>query len=527
MRGTRRSSLSGRSSKERAKSTGQLPASIDWRPVAIIIGCVLLVTALFLYQEHRIAGTWGYSLDDSWIYATMARNVATGHGFSFNPDEPVAGSTGPLYTFVLALFYFLFREVVWSAKVFGILCQIGSAVAIYAAVRRMTPGTPGIALWAGVVAGTAPALVWGALSGMEISCYILVVSLGILFYVRGRTLLAVFVWSLGVWLRPDGLFLVALAVFFGSPREFPKRALVAAPALLTYFGFNVMIGGSWMPQTVGAKAHFGFNLTTRTWNLFREWAAIWGVPYRPADDLEMPVLLLPLLAIGAAATIRRWPVLALYLIGFPIALSLFRDHSGSHKRYILYVIPFGVALASAGVQAIRERLHPRTGTRLVGAVAMACLVWQLGFTFRQAETHGWNVQNIEGMQRTLGEFAGKITRPGDRIAANDIGAIGYFSGRPVVDLMGLITPMEPLPVMLSKYKPEMLIVFVDWFHKDALWDPQSRGFVFVDADTTSKYMMVGAVELKHNTISAKDQMLAFRRLGLNDPAPEPLLMEVR
>jgi hypothetical protein len=40
-------------------------------------------------------------------------------------------------------------------------------------------------------------------------------------------------------------------------------------------------------------------------------------------------------------------------------------------------------------------------------------------------------------------------------------------------------------------------------------------------------MMVGAVELRHNTISAKDQMLAFRKLGLDDPAPEPLLMEVR
>ena len=502
-------------------------AARDWRPAAVIAASVLLVTSLFLVQEHRIAGTWGYSLDDSWIYATMARNVATGEGFSFNPGEPVAGSTGPLYTFVLALFYFLFREVVWSAKIFGILCQIGAALAIHGAVLRALPGSRALALWAGVAVGTAPALLWGSLSGMEISFYILIVSLGILFHVQGRRLLAVFVWSLGVWLRPDGLFLVALAVVMGSPRDLPKRALVAAPALLSYFGFNVAVGGHWMPQTVGAKAHLGFDPVGRTWNLFREWTAVWGVPYRVSDDLEMPVLYLPLLAIGALATLRRWPVLALYAIGFPLALSLFRDHSASHKRYILYVIPFGVTLAAIGLHAISQRLKKRTGVRLVATVTVACLLWQLGYATRQAETHGWNVQNIEGMQRALGEFAGRITKPGDKIAANDIGAIGYFSGRPVVDLMGLITPMEPLPVMLTKYRPEMLIVFVDWFHKDALWDPQSRGFVFVDADTTSKYMMVGAVELKHNTISAKDQMLAFRRLALDDPAPTPLLMEVR
>jgi hypothetical protein len=131
------------------------------------------------------------------------------------------------------------------------------------------------------------------------------------------------------------------------------------------------------------------------------------------------------------------------------------------------------------------------------------------------------------MQCRLGEFARRITKPGDRVAANDIGAIGYFSERPVVDLMGLITPREPLPRMLSRYKPELLIVFVDWFRGDVLWDRESQGFVFLDADSTHKYMMVGAVELEHNTISAKDQMLAFRRLPMDAPAPERLLMEVR
>jgi hypothetical protein len=47
----------------------------------------------------------------------MARNLATGKGFAFNPGEPVAESTGPLYTFILAFFYALFHEVVWSAKI--------------------------------------------------------------------------------------------------------------------------------------------------------------------------------------------------------------------------------------------------------------------------------------------------------------------------------------------------------------------------------------------------------------------------
>ena len=122
--------------------------------------------------------------------------------------------------------------------------------------------------------------------------------------------------------------------------------------------------------------------------------------------------------------------------------------------------------------------------------------------------NGWNVQNINEMQRTMGEFARRITKPGDRIAANDIGAIGYFSERPVVDLVGLITPREPLPRMLSRYRPELIIVFVDWFHQYALWDAESRGFVFLDADSTHTAAR-GTLSLAGSAIRSASRRFGF------------------
>ena len=65
-----------------------------------------------IFAEHGIANLWGFSLDDSWIYATFAGNLATGHGYSFNPGETIGGATGPLYVFILAGLYKLFREVI-------------------------------------------------------------------------------------------------------------------------------------------------------------------------------------------------------------------------------------------------------------------------------------------------------------------------------------------------------------------------------------------------------------------------------
>src|SRR5437879_5178417 len=84
---------------------------------ASIVVATLVCSAFFLFAEHQVAGKWGFSLDDSWIYATFARNLATGHGYSFNPGEPISGATAPLYVFILAPLYLIFRDVVMPAKI--------------------------------------------------------------------------------------------------------------------------------------------------------------------------------------------------------------------------------------------------------------------------------------------------------------------------------------------------------------------------------------------------------------------------
>ena len=492
---------------------------INLPTAAVLIAIATIAFATyFLSLEKKIAGDWGYPLDDSWIYATMARNVATGHGFAFNPDQPVAGATGPLYTFLLALFYFLFHEVIWSAKIFGILCQIGSGCAIYLTAVALLPERRFLALTAALLVATSPPLLWGMFSGMEIPLYLLLVCTGLAFYVRSRHRIAVLLWSIGVWVRPDGLFLVALGLI-GPPKEAAKRALVAAPFLLAFFGFNHLIGGHWMPQTVGAKAHFGIDLVGRTWDMMREWGALWGVPYLRLDAVEEPILFLPLLLLGAAVALRRWPLFVLYAIGFPLALSLFREHSASHKRYILYVIPFAMLLIAMAIDFLSRKFGGRRAAPLAALAAVACLVWQGFFIPEKAEVYAWNVQNINKMQRVLGNFVKLSTQPGDIVAVNDIGAIGYFGERNVVDLMGLISPRRTLPENLREYRPKLLIIFMTWFQEYARDDPKSGNYMFFDADSTHRYELIAGIELKKNTICANNRMTAYVRLGPNDPSP--------
>jgi hypothetical protein len=353
---------------------------------------------------------------------------------------------------------------------------------------------------------------------MEISLYLMLVCWGLERYLAGKDVAATLLWSIGVWVRPDGILLVALSLI-GPTRALWRRAAVAAVAVLPFFAFNAILGGSIFPQTVAAKSHLGVDLAHRTWPLLREWGAMWGVPYGIHDQLEHPLLLLPFLLAGLVLTVRKRPALALYAIGLPLAFSLVRETSGSGKRYILYVIPFGILLATIGLRWIAARISRRRAVAVWIAVMLACVVWEGRIAWDKAIFHGWNVQNINMMQRLLGVTAGQVTAPGAIIAASDIGAIEYFSDRKVVDLMGLVSRPRTLPENLSHYRPDLLIVDVDWFKEYIRPDPASSFYAFYDADSTHKYTAAVAIELSHNTICSGDQMVAFARQKPGDPPP--------
>ncbi len=73
------------------------------------------------------------------------------------------------------------------------------------------------------------------------------------------------------------------------------------------------------------------------------------------------------------------------------------------------------------------------------------LLWQGAGAYDMAALHGRNVQNVNAAQRWLGTVAERMTASGDAIATNDICAIGYFSHRRVVDLIGFVYPVTSLP----------------------------------------------------------------------------------
>ncbi len=491
-----------------------LSARRPWQIAAVVLTAIG-GSAWFLFAEHRVARQWGFSLDDSWIYATFARNLAEGQGYSFNPGETVGGATGPLYVFILAFLYIFTHQVIWPAKVLGLASLAASSLLVTEAMRRIDPGRAILPLLAGLLVALSPPLLWGAQSGMELPVYLLATCAGLYFYTRERWTLTAACWSMGVWLRPEGVFLALLALI-ARPRITLRNtfgpATVTAVILAFYALFNQVVGGEPLPRSVSVKASFGSSWLASEWSMWTQWMWLWGTSTRLDRVGPHLALMIPALVVGAVVSFRRWPILTAYLFGFPLTLALFGAPGGQHARYIAYIIPMGILLACVGFARFSERTRVRAQLGPLVALGLLCLTWQVYTARLLGIAHGWNVQNINEMQRFVAERVRKGASPGDTIAVNDVGAMGYFSGCYVVDLVGLISPKRSFPENLSFYKPKYLAIFPDWYASYGVRDPTIDNIVFYDADSTYKYSPVVGVGLTRNTIASRDVMVLFERL---------------
>jgi hypothetical protein len=499
---------------------GAVPSMSRWLSVAVALSACAGI-AWFLFAELKVAGRLGYSLDDSWIYATFARNVAGGHGYSFNAGQVTGGATGPLYVGILAALYALFGDVVLPVKILGTLCLVASSLLVYRSVQKIDPRDWTKPLVAGILVALSPSLLWGTLSGMEIPVYLLLVCLGLHAYVSGRWTIAILWWALGVWLRPDGLFLVLIGLI--SRPKAALRNLIPVAAAASIIGawllFNQIVGGHPLPNSVAVKAHPWTNVPETLLGATRHWAGLWGMPFGPNKVGEHAILLLPAIAVGAVVCFRRFPALPLYVLGAPIAFAIAGVPWSAHGRYILYVVPIGMVLGAIGLEYVSRRIFRRRWATGLLAAGLVCLSWQVYQSRVKGIVHGWNVQNIENMHRFFAERIATATSPGDTIAVNDVGAMGYFSGCYVVDLVGLVSPQRSFPENLTHYHPKFLAIFPDWYADSGVRDPLIDNIVFLAPDSTFKYTPVAGVGLTRNTIASRDQMILFQRVGVHEAGP--------
>jgi hypothetical protein len=240
--------------------------------------------------------------------------------------------------------------------------------------------------------------------------------------------------------RPEGYLLAAVLGVDVYRRTRPSAAtIVLAVALylalvLPYNVFALLTTGHPLPTTFYAKAgSLGPSTLLLAWDYVKG-LAILVLLTNAAVLVLAPIGAVALWCTGAEArAVVAWPV-ALLLV--QALLSPWLYHFG---RYAMPLDPFFALWAivgigrltrpSAGADAWRTALPP-----------LALVVLSVLSLSNWANVYALSVQNIDDVQVALGRWVREHVPSGAPVATHDVGAIGYLSNHPVVDIVGLVTP---------------------------------------------------------------------------------------
>ena len=461
--------------------TGRRPRQFSSVSVSLLAIAVLSVGG-FLWISFRTSGL-GFPLDDAWIHQTYARNLVESGEWAFLSGQPSSGSTAPLWTVMIAIGRWLRIDPKMWSYLLGTLLLVASA---WICGRWLTLRSGVSWVWwffAAILLVLEWHMVWTAVSGMETLALILII-------------LIVFTWlesqnwnslgmglliGLGVWFRPDALTLllpVAWHVAFLDSDQFRKllrrMGLVLIGVLLIvgpYLAFNYALSNELWPTTFYAK-QAEYAVYRELPFFHRLWAQL-APPLAGAGALLVPGLILVIIVHTRQ---RSWWRLAplLWALSYIGAYAVRLPVNYQHGRYAIPIIPVVLVLGMEGMKAWVEpnaklffrRLLSRAW--LLALPVLAVIFWGIG-----AQAYAQDVAIIETEMVAASEWIAVHTEAQALIAAHDIGALGYFGERTLIDMAGLVSP-EVIPILrdeealasfLDERNADYLMTFPGWYPK--------------------------------------------------------------
>lgn len=434
------------------------------RDLQIMAAAVLVGVSIYLINSFLVAGI-GFPLDDSWIHMTYARNLAVHGQWAFQLGHRSAGSTAPLWTFLLSLGFWLhLGPYLWSyflgALTLFILCLLAEQTA-RKSISKYTPRFP----WVGIFFAAEWHLLWATVSGMETLLHgLLIFSIIAALSTGSRRYLTLgLLTGLSVWVRPDGLTLVGpvlVTIFFVEKgfkekgRAYIKYFIGLGSFFVPYLFFNLWLSGTPLPNTFYAKQ--------TEYALWQAQPILYRLTILLVQLSTGPWIILLPGAIGfLILAIRRhiWPVVFAFTwcIGY-LLLYILRLPAYQHGRYLMPAMPILFFFGLLGLFEFQKSLLFGRNHWVVKTIWQFSLGFlTLGFVFLGAQSYSEDVGLIQSEMVVTAKWAAVNLPPQAIIAAHDIGALGYFDNHQLIDLAGLVTP-EVIPFMRDE---DRLAVYLD------------------------------------------------------------------
>ena len=447
----------------------------------LLIFVVTMFFAMVSVISSALAGT-GYPLDDAWIHQTYARNFAeTGKWFFINGIES-GGSTSPLWTFLLSLGYKIeFLSPFFWTSLLSILLVSGLSLIGFEVIRRKVDTQNWMIVTGSILFGLEWHLIWSVSSGMEtlLFCCLSLLLFFFLIDFKKPVFIGIIV-GLMIWVRPDGLTLLGplllILIWKGIKKELNIGLLVKTflPLVILYISygvFNFSISGRLFPNTFYAK-QFEYAVVLQQ-----------ALPIRLMRMFLVPVsgagfLLIPGAVWFIFKGIRKLDVwiivLFLWFVGYGVLFALRLPMDYQHGRYLMPLIPAFFVLGISGWAVIMS--HFQNNKKCMNIFKLIWVSYGIATVVFGIVGHRALVKDIQIIDQLMVQPAKWInlhTEESDIIAAHDIGALGYFGEREIIDLAGLIQ-QDIIPIIrdekeiknyIIKKQVDYLIIFYDWYEQ--------------------------------------------------------------
>lgn len=432
------------------------------REAWLVRASVVLGLALACAYALLEGGSLDFCVDDAWIHLAYAKSLRGGEGLSYNPGDRETGFSSPLWVMLLAAWPQGGNPVV-AVKLLGALLHaacVGLVVSLALELARTRasldepPPEMGLrALWrrsgpiplaavagfAGLLCATAPTLLQGASSGMEVSLAAALLLACVLACVREQWLLAAITAGLAELARPESLaFLAAFGLLLALGRRRPHPLVPVGAALLALLGWVAycwaVSGWPW-PNTAYVKVGQASPASAL------DYLQAQVLPDQPWLIALAGVLLLAAALASDLAPMpgqpRRYELLAL-LAGWVLALlatalsrPLDPDILFYQSRYfaIFAALPLpAIALGLARVHRIAAALSA------LAIVVLGVVALPRGFALQREQERGVALLHTSAAHYVAREL------PSDAVVAVEgAGAQRYFTPRTmtIVDIIGL------------------------------------------------------------------------------------------
>jgi hypothetical protein len=394
---------------------------------------------------------WWYVDDDAAISFTFARNLADGDGLIFNKGEPpIEGYSNPLWVVVLAGARVCGADIVYAAKLLGIVLGGGCLLLVGRVVSREHPVS-----WLAVplAAATAPLIVWNN-SGLENALHgVLLMAVVLLLRdskgLRGRRLAClVAVLVLLVFSRPEGaLFAFAVGVYLGTRAAWRGEPFLPAVmawvvpglAVLLLTAFRYWYFGDVLPNTFYAKATQANPL-----RLLNPLSGGWTYIRRAAEACGWIVAVVPVLLLCSRRQASS-PLLIVAAVIIVAQLFFVVSVGGdwmAEFRFITPIVPIVSIVVALGFARLWLLLQGALGWEKGGLVVCVIVaVLMIGPQVRRLilfERHPTTpMQTVARIGQYFVDLADQAGVDEPSLLHHDAGGTSYVAGIRLIDLGGL------------------------------------------------------------------------------------------